>query len=402
MTIRRPDAVIAAGAMALALAAALAVGPPATPRTDDARAAGPRAADAAPAQGRVAARDTDGWQRAAPGRPIVLPDDHAAHPDYRLEWWYYTGNVEGDDGHPYGYQVTFFRYGVAREPANASAWAVRDLYMTHVAVTDVAAGRHHHDDRLNRAGVHWAGARADRYEVWNETWRASRDGEGTHHLQVDTDAFSLDLRLDEGKPAALQGLGGYSRKGSDPGNASYYYSLTRMPTRGLLRLGGRTVTVRGHSWMDHEFGTSALEPGTQGWDWFALQLDDGRDLMVFRLRRLDGQRDPYSAGTWVAPDGTTRALGADDFTIAPRRHWTSPVSDATYPVAWDLSLPDGVSLRVTAVVDAQELVTRRSTNVTYWEGAVRVEGWAGQTPLTGRGYVELTGYAGGPMSDVMR
>ncbi len=299
--------------------------------------------------------------------------------------------------------MTFFRYGVAREPANPSVWAVRDLYMTHVAVTDPSSGRHLYDDRLNRAGLHWAGARTDRYDVWNENWRAFRDGTGMHHVHVATDAFALDLELAEGKPAALQGLAGYSRKGSDPGNASYYYSLTRMPTTGRLRVGDRTVSVRGSSWMDHEFGTSALEPGTQGWDWFALQLDDGRELMMFQLRRRDGGRDPYSAGTWVAADGATRALAAGDFAISPRRHWTSPVSGATYPVEWDLNLPgNDVHLRVTARVDAQELVTRRSTNVTYWEGAVTVEGRAGEAAISGRGYVELTGYAGGPMSDVMR
>lgn len=351
----------------------------------------------------VVVRDEAGWRRAVPGRSIVLPADHASHPDYRLEWWYYTGNVEDADGRPYGYQVTFFRYGIVREPANASVWAVRDLYMAHVAVTDPTTGRHLYDDRLNRAGVHWAGARTDRYEVWNETWWASQDEVGLHHLEVDTDAFALDLVLEEGKPPVLQGDAGYSRKGSDPGNASYYYSLTRMPTTGTLRVGDRTMAVTGSSWMDHEFGTSALEPGTQGWDWFALQLDGGRELMAFRLRRIDGTPDPYSAGTWVEGDGAARGLTVGDFVITPQRQWTSPVSGASYPVEWQVDVPgDRARLRVTAVVDAQELVTRRSTNVTYWEGAVRVEGEVDGVPVRGRGYVELTGYAGAPISDVMR
>lgn len=343
------------------------------------------------------------WKRAAPGRPIVLPADHAAHPEYRLEWWYYTGNLRAMNGARYGYQVTFFRFGLTSEPASRSVWAVRDLYMAHVAVTDPATGRHLFEDRLNRAGLHWAGARTDRYEVWNETWRVSLDADGRHHLQVDADAFALDLRLGEGKAAVLQGEAGYSRKGSDPGNASHYYSLTRMPTTGTLRLDDATTTVAGDSWMDHEFGTSTLEPGTQGWDWFALQLDDGRELMLYRFRRSDGRPDPYSSGTWVAADATTRDLDAGDFTLAPRRTWTSPASGAVYPVEWEVTLPDdGTRLRVKAVVDGQELVTRRSTNVTYWEGAVTVDGESQGRPVSGRGYVELTGYAGRAISDVMR
>jgi predicted secreted hydrolase len=231
----------------------------------------------------------------------------------------------------------------------------------------------------------------------------SLDEQGRHHLQVNADEFALDLRLEEGKRAALQGDAGYSRKGSDPGNASHYYSLTRMPTTGTLRVGGPDVSVRGSSWMDHEFGTSALEAHTQGWDWFALQLDDGRDLMLYRFRRTDGQPDPYSSGTWVATDGETSSLGASAFTITPRRTWTSPASGATYPVEWDVVIPGAATtLRVRAAVDAQELVTRRSTNVTYWEGMVTVEGQSGGRPVTGRGYVELTGYAGRAISEVMR
>ena len=299
--------------------------------------------------------------------------------------------------------MTFFRFGVVREPANASVWAVRDLYMAHVAVTDPEGRGHLFADRINRAGVHWAGARTDRYEVWNETWRVSLDEQGRHHLQVDADEFSLDLRLEEGKRAALQGADGYSQKGTDPGNASHYYSLTRMPTTGTVRVGQKTVDVSGASWMDHEFGTSALEPTTQGWDWFALQLSDGRELMLYRFRRTDGQPDPYSSGTWVAVDGSTMGLDASAFTIAPRREWRSEASGATYPVEWDVSIPGSdTTLRVRAVIDQQELLTRRSTNVTYWEGAVTVEGRSDGRPVTGKGYVELTGYAGRAISEVMR
>ena len=345
----------------------------------------------------------DGWKRATPSRAVTLPADHAAHPDYRIEWWYYTGNVRGDDGKAYGYQVTFFRVGVNPAPDNPSAFTVRDLYMTHIALTDVDGVGHRFADRINRAGVHWAGARADRYEVWNENWRAALDTEGRHRIVADTGAFALDLALDPGKAPVLQGKRGYSQKGSDPGNASHYYSLTRMPTTGTVRVGDRTVRVRGNSWMDHEFGTSALDAGTRGWDWFALQLEDGRELMLYKLRRDDGTAGPFSSGTLVGKDGSTVSLGVDDFTLTPRRTWTSPQSKATYPVEWDVRVPKAdLVLSVTAAIDAQELRTRQSTNVTYWEGTVRVRGTATGAPVAGIGYLEMTGYSGARMSDVMR
>lgn len=343
------------------------------------------------------------WRRASPDRVVRVPADHVAHPEYRIEWWYYTGNVMGDDGKPYGYQVTFFRVGVDKQPVNPSRFAVRDLHMAHVAVTDIANARHRFADRLNRAGVHWAGASSSAFQVWNENWRAELDAQGRHRLSVQTPAFALDLTLDAGRPAVLQGVNGYSRKGDDPGNASHYYSLTRMPTTGRVRIEGRTVPVRGESWMDHEFGTSALDASTRGWDWFALHLEDGRDLMLYQLRRDNGAAGRWSSGTLVHRDGSTEHLAASDFVATPGRTWRSPQSGARYPVEWQLRVPRArLDLRVSAAVDAQELRTRRSTNVTYWEGSVRVSGTSGGSAASGRGYLEMTGYAGATMSDVMR
>jgi predicted secreted hydrolase len=351
----------------------------------------------------------DPWHRATPGRPLRAPEDHVAHPEYRIEWWYYTGNVRGTDGRAYGYQVTFFRVGVDAAPVNPSVFAVRDIYMAHVAITDPGGVGHVFADRLNRAGVHWAGAREDRYDVWNENWRVSLDPQGRHRITVDAGAFALDLTLHPGKRPVLQGDRGYSRKGRDPGNASHYYSLTRMPSSGTIRIGERTVSVSGTSWMDHEFGTSALDEGTRGWDWFALQFDDGRELMLYQLRLEDGSPGPYSSGVLVDTDGGIQSLAVDDFTVTPTRTWRSARSDATYPVEWAVDVPKaGLHFAVRAVVDAQELRTRRSTNVTYWEGAVRVDGTSdatgGRRPgrLTGVGYLEMTGYSGAKMSDVMR
>lgn len=349
------------------------------------------------------------WKQAAAGRPIARPADHASHPEYKLEWWYYTGNLDGADGGRYGFQLTFFRVGVDPSPGNRSRWAIRDLIMTHVAVTDVRGGRYLYAERLNRPGLGWAGADTERYRVWNEDWEASLQG-SAHRLKArgassgePSVPFGLDLALEETQPLALHGEGGYSRKGADPGNASHYYSLPRMPTRGSLMIDGRTVAVTGVSWMDHEFGTSFLEPGQIGWDWFAIQLADGRSLMLYRFRRDDGSKDPRSSGTLVDATGRATPIVFTDVTLTPGRTWTSPASAAPYPVSWQVSLPrERLDLTVEAVLDNQELRTAESTGVTYWEGAVDVRGTADGRPATGRGYVEMTGYSGAAMGNYLR
>ncbi|MGE3510887.1 MAG: lipocalin-like domain-containing protein [Vicinamibacterales bacterium] len=352
------------------------------------------------------------WKRAEPGRRIVLPDDHASHPAYKLEWWYYTGNLDSDDGRRFGFQVTFFRVGVDPSPENPSRWAVRDLIMTHLALTDASGKRYLYAERLNRPGPGWAGAAVDRYRVWNEDWQVALEGR-THRITAHGTSeprgagaavrFGLDLVLDETQPPALHGDRGYSRKGSDPGNASHYYSLPRMPTRGTITLDGRTLTVTGLSWMDHEFGTSFLEAGQIGWDWFAIQLTDGRSLMLYRFRRSDGVRDPRSSGTLIEADGRTSTVDFGQVAISPGRTWVSPVSGAVYPVTWDVSLPrERLTLLVSAVLDDQELHTSESTGVTYWEGAVDVRGTADGQPVAGRGYLEMTGYAGATMANYLR
>jgi predicted secreted hydrolase len=346
---------------------------------------------------------TRAWKQADPSYRIELPRDHAAHPDYRIEWWYYTGNLETDAGRRFGYQLTFFRVGVDPAPENPSRWAVRDLHIAHLAVTDVRGRRHRYAERLNRGGIGWAGAATDRYEVWNESWRATLGAQGEHLLRAGEGGLGLELRLEEGRPAVLHGEAGYSRKGAEPGNASHYYSLTRMPTRGVLTVEGERFEVSGLSWMDHEFGTSFLEPAQLGWDWFSVQLEDGTDLMLFQMRRTDGRRDPHSSGTLVEPGGRARHIGADEFTMTPLDTWRSAESGAEYPTAWRLELAaHGLLLEARAVVAAQELVTARSTGIAYWEGAIEVTGTRGGRPARGRGYLEMTGYTGQPMSEVFR
>ncbi len=240
--------------------------------------------------------------------------------------------------------------------------------------------------------------------MWNEDWQASLEAGSAHHLVAASETFGIDLHLGESRPPVLHGDRGYSRKGAAPGNASHYYSLTRMPTRGTLTLEGRQIAVTGQSWMDHEFGTSFLEPQQVGWDWFSVQLGDGRDLMIFQMRRSDGSIDPRSSGTLVEPDGTFTAIAFESgFRLEPGRVWTSRVSGARYPVAWRVRAPaSNIDLAVTAALDDQELHTEQSSGISYWEGAIDVTGSVKGREVRGRGYLEMTGYAGPAMGNLLR
>jgi predicted secreted hydrolase len=336
------------------------------------------------------------WKQATPGYRFEFPRDHASHPDYKIEWWYYTGNVDTAQGRRFGYQVTFFRVGVDPAPPNPSRWAVRDLFMTHIAVSDPAGQRYRFAERLSRAGPGMAGADATRYRVWNEGWNASLDPSGRHVIRVASAnaTAGIDLVLEEGKRPAINGINGISQKGAQPGNASHYYSLTRMPTRGSLTIDNERFDVSGVSWMDHEFGTSFLEPAQQGWDWLAIQLQDGRDLMLYQLRRSDGSRDPRSSGTLVDREGRTRHLGADEFVLRPAGAMFRAPSGATYPLHWNIQVPgEEITLNVSTPLENQELTTEAS-GVSYWEGMIEVSGASRGSAVAGRGYLEMTGYRG--------
>ena len=335
----------------------------------------------------------DPWKQASRDYVLRLPADHGSHPAHRIEWWYYTGNLETDRGRRFGYQITFFRVGIDTAPINPSKWSVRDLLMAHVAVTDAAGGRHLFAERVSRAGVGWAGASPRDLRVWNEDWEVRLEY-GRHRLQARDPRFAIDLLASEDRPPVLHGERGFSQKGSSAGNATHYYSLTRMPTEGFVTLDGERFAVKGDTWMDHEFGTSFLEIQQQGWDWFSIQMADGADLMMFQMRRADGSLDPHSSGTIVRPGQPNRRLVASDFTLTPGRLWGASGSAARYPVEWRISVPDEqLELRVRPIVDAQELTGARS-GVSYWEGAIDVEGTRAGQPVTGRGYLEMTGYSG--------
>jgi predicted secreted hydrolase len=327
------------------------------------------------------------FERALEPRAFTFPADHGPHPSFQIEWWYFTGNLEDARGRRFGYQLTFFRSALGPEaPERASRWAARDAWMAHFAVTDVAAGEFHAFERFERGALELAGARADPFSVWTGPWHAEGT-EGTTfpvRLQADQDGLALDLTLAPAKPAVLQGDRGLSQKGEQRGNASYYYSFPRLDTRGEIRTPEQSFSVSGSSWLDREWSTSALEHGQVGWDWLALQLDDGRELMLYQIRREDGTPGPHSAGALIEADGSTRRLALADFSIEVLDTWVSPRSGVTYPALWRIRvLTADLDLEVRPVLAGQEL----DLTFRYWEGAVDV--WGTQR---GRGYVELVGY----------
>ena len=339
-------------------------------------------------------RSAKAWQKVIAPRPFVFPDDHAAHEDYRVEWWYYTGNLQTDDGRRFGFELTFFRAGVDKNPKNPSRWAVRDLYIAHFAISDIRDRRFHFYERSRRAGVGWAGASTERYHVWNEDWEVRLDGED-HLLKAQDGDCAIQLWLSPKKPHVLQGDRGLSQKGPSEGNASYYYSLTRLETSGSLTIEEETMPVTGLSWMDHEFSSSFLEQGQQGWDWMAIQLDNNQEMMIYQIRRNDGTPDIHSSGTVIDERGRADPLRNDQFQLIPEDRWHSPDSGARYPVLWTVRLPEKQTLlRVQAAFPEQEMNTLATIGTPYWEGSVIVTGtWEGEE-VRGRGYLEMTGYRG--------
>lgn len=343
----------------------------------------------------VVARASD-YRYATEPRAFRFPGDHASHPEYRVEWWYYTGNVAAGR-RAFGYQLTFFRVGVDPEwRKSASAWAPHDVLFAHLALTDSAGRRFRFHERIARPALGMAGADTARYRVWIDDWTAGIEPDGrTHRLRARAEDMALDLALTPAKSPVIHGLDGLSHKSAVPGNASHYYSLTRLATSGRLRAGAESLAVAGESWMDHEFSTSQLDSTQVGWDWFSLQLDSDEELMLYQLRRRDGSIEPLSSGTWIAADGKGTYLRLAEFTIEPIGRWKSSASGATYPHGWKVRIPGrGVDLTVTPLIDDQELRSRTTGGVVYWEGAVRITGTRRGAPVTGRGYVELTGYAG--------
>ncbi|MBI4794514.1 MAG: carotenoid 1,2-hydratase [Deltaproteobacteria bacterium] len=330
-----------------------------------------------------------------PGRVFQFPRDHGAHPRYKTEWWYYTGHLRAKDGESFGYQLTFFRAGLKKPDSRArSAWALHTVYFAHLALSDATRKNFIFREKANRGALGLAGTAEGNLKVWIDAWSAEVEG-NAHHLQAQDGDLGMDLILTPIKPPVLHGDAGFSRKAVQGEAASYYYSLTRMETRGRILLGERTLEVTGSSWMDHEFFTHTLAPEQAGWDWFALQLEDGWEVMLYLLRHQDGKIDPASSGTLIDPEGQGRHLKLAEFKLTPTNTWRSPPSQALYPAAWKLEIPSaGLSLTLIPTLADQEIRAGEAGGVTYWEGQIKVQGQRQQQPVTGQGYAELTGYAG--------
>ncbi len=325
---------------------------------------------------------------------LVFPKDWGAHPDTQTEWWYFTGNLSSSDGRKFGYQLTFFRRGLLGPDARmsrTSAWATDQVFLAHFALTDVNGAQFHALERIERGAAGMAGAVGEPvFQVWLRDWTVEQVAPQVYHLLVKQDGLELDLELKDIKGPVLQGDRGYSQKGPDRGNASTYVSMTRLLTSGSVALAGGRLAVSGTSWMDHEYGTSALASEQIGWDWFSIQLDDGRDLMVYTIRRKDGTVDAFSRGAIIAADGGIQALSAADFVVRVNTQWKSPHSDGVYPSSWTIEIPKaGLVLNIAPLLADQEL----NNSFVYWEGAVQIVGTQYGQTIRGVGYTELTGYA---------
>lgn len=338
----------------------------------------------------------DGFQLALPPYRFQFPPDHAAHPAFRTEWWYYTGHLTAGSRR-FGYEVTFFRVALPRAAGSKpSAWRAPDLIFRHLALTDEAGRRFLTHESAERAALDLAGADSTRYLVWlGDDYAGLEADRSTHRVRAAAPEFALDLALTPERPPVVHGREGVSQKSAGEGNASHYYSLTRLATRGRLRLGRDTLAVTGRSWMDHEFASDQLKGTHAGWDWFSVQLSDGRDLMLYRMRRKGGGLDPYSSGTLVEPDGTVRPIRYEDFDTGATGEWRSPRTGGVYPSGWIVRVPSaGLELTLSPTLPDQELVVASMGGLAYWEGSVRVSGRSAGRDVSGEGYVELTGYSG--------
>ena len=330
---------------------------------------------------------------AVPGLSLTFPKDHGKHSDYQTEWWYFTGNLDSEGARRWGFQLTFFRRALFKEPpAMLSSWAVRDLYMAHFALTDVLNNSFFHTELLSREGPDLAKAAATDLKVRVRDWSATRENDEIR-IKARDNGHALELSLIPEKPLTLHGKSGYSRKGEAENQASYYYSFTRLKASGTLTFQGASHRVSGFAWMDHEFGSTMLLANQVGWDWFSLQLDDGSELMVFHLRRKDGAFErPF--GTFISREGVATELSNEAVVISPKGEWTSPNSAAVYPSGWIIQVPEQkISLEITPLIRDQELSSGRFSHLIYWEGAVEAKGARNGSAVHGRGYVELTGYA---------
>jgi predicted secreted hydrolase len=335
------------------------------------------------------------WRLALPGWNYQFPKDHENHPEFKTEWWYFTGNLSSADGRQFGYQLTFFRQGVLPLDSDIiplSRFVTSSVKFAHFAVSDLSTGAFHFFQKLSRGAYGEAGFGRQPRLAWIEDWSCTLADDGSFIIKANANDLSLQLALKPAKPAVIHGRDGVSQKAQGQGRASHYYSFTRLASEGVLRIGNEEIPVSGLSWFDHEWASNQLAGNQAGWDWFSLQLDDGSDLMLFQIRTKDGGRDPHSAGTFVDAQGVATSLEEAEFTLEPLETWSSPESGGRYPIAWRITIPRlHMRLDVSAALKKQELVLKP---ITYWEGAIRAEGTVGERKLMGSGYLEMTGYEG--------
>lgn len=344
--------------------------------------------------GRTPVQGRGDFAAARPGRVFQFPRDHGAHPEFQTEWWYFSGHLETGARESFGYQLTFFRSTLRRPESQArSAWTLSTIYFAHLAVTDPQGRTFTFREKADRGALGLSGADTGSLKVWIDSWSAQWE-EGEFLLHAREEGIGLDLILKPLKPPTLHGQGGHSPKAAGHPAASHYYSLTRMETQGRLTLKGRPMEVTGRSWMDHEFFTGGLAPWQVGWDWFALQLADGCEVMLYLLRDANGAPDAASSGTIIDTQGQARHLALADFQVKPLGAWKSPHTGAAYPAGWEILIPKaGYRLNLTPTLADQEVRSEVPARLAYWEGQVQIQGTKDQQALSGKGYVELTGYA---------
>ncbi|MBX3074558.1 hypothetical protein KF913_11555 [Candidatus Obscuribacterales bacterium] len=333
------------------------------------------------------------YKQALPGYQYQFPRDHGSHEDFKTEWWYYTGHMQTESNKKFGYELTFFRHGIEHD-SSLKTKEDRNVYLAHFALTDETGGKFKYFEKLSRSGLPVAFARSDILSVQNQGWSVEQLGD-RFVLRADGDKSGIRLLLTPAKKPIIHGKDGVSQKASCKGCASHYYSLTRLKTEGLVYVDGKPERITsGWSWMDHEFGSNQLTAEQIGWDWFSVQLENNTELMLYVMRRRDGSLDKNSSGTIVGADGNAIHLAKDDFKISSTSKWTSPNSNGVYPMGWSVEVPDHqIKLNVSPVLKDQELLTKRSTGVTYWEGAADVSGTVEGKAVRGQSYVEMTGYA---------
>ncbi|MCU0642870.1 MAG: carotenoid 1,2-hydratase [bacterium] len=344
----------------------------------------------------MANRSSEGFERAIEKREFRFPHDHGPHPEFQTEWWYFTGNLETDEARHFGFQFTLFRNAISADSIRrTSIWATSQIYMGHFALTDVANKKFYAFERFSRGAAELAGAQSLSVRIWLEDWSiqaissTSDEAFPAIRIRAKENDISIDLNVATAKPVVLHGDNGLSRKGPEVGNASYYYSLTRLAAEGEIQINNDRFKVNGHAWLDREWSTSALGNEQVGWDWFSLQLEDGREIMYYQIRKKNGEPDIFSSGTVVRQDGSSHHLKLSDVSLQVLNYWKSP-SGATYPAEWQLQIPqEKLILKITPFIPNQEL----DLSIRYWEGAVKVSGISDDKHVSGSAYVELTGYA---------